>query len=133
MVGLVQVGGHTQHLTADLKPPTNSKHDMLRVFLKTKFYSKNIPHLGISMKVVKWRVPNELSPNQSAVIFIQNRVKQIVNAHFSHTSRSPLQIQSLRKDRDSDKASFIMIQLNLPVLLCPQRPSMVDHVIDRQP
>ena len=122
MVGLVQVGGHTQHLTADLKPLTNSTHDLLRVFLKTKFFLKNKYHLGIVKKVDDWSVPNELSPIQIAVHFIQNSGQANCQRPFTRTSRSPTQIQSLRKDRNSDKQPLIVINLNLSVILYPQQP-----------
>ena len=121
-VGLVQDGGHVQHLTTDLESLTNSIHDLLKVFLKTEFFLKNNSHLGIVKKVDDWSVLNELSPIQIAEHFIQNSGQANCQRPFTRTSRSPTQNQSLRKDRNSDKTPFIVINLNLSVILYPQQP-----------
>ena len=133
-LGLEQADIGLVHAETDIKAAlqTSLTTAKLRVFLKAKYISKcAFSYRGdIAERVLLLLVPNELQ-HCLAKRQLQKQVEFDEYAHF--TPHSPTQNQSLRKDRDSDIKPLTVIKLKLPVILCPQRPSMEDHVIERQP
>ena len=130
-IGLVQAETliETQTKTTLQTPLPRS---MFFVFLKAVHTLNSVKtHLGdIAQKVYQLMVLNEL---QHCLGKRQLQKQVRLNEYALFTHRSPTHHSSLRKDRDSDKTPLNVINLKLFVILCPQRPSMEDHVIERQP